>query len=109
MTTLANLARLVIVALVGFVVSPPDARAVPETMAAAAIDRGGGPEVLSIHRLPVPKPKAGEVLVAVHVAGVGVWEVGIRQHPPDGTQFPLILGSDGEGTVAAVGAGVRGF
>lgn len=31
------------------------------TMRAAAIDRFGGPEVLSIHNLPVPVPEAGEV------------------------------------------------
>ena len=46
------------------------ARTVPDTMMAAAIDKGGGPEVLVIHRLRVPTPKAGEVLVAVRTAGV---------------------------------------
>jgi NADPH:quinone reductase len=78
-------------------------------MIAAAIDRGGGPEVLSIHRLPVPRPGPGEVLIAVRAAGVGVWEAATRQHPRNGTKFPLVLGSDGAGTVAAIGSGVRGF
>jgi NADPH:quinone reductase len=81
----------------------------PETMAVAAIDQGGGPEVLSIHRLPVPAPKAGEVLIAVQYAGVGAWEAGIRENPGSGAQFPMVLGSDGSGTVAAVGLGVQGF
>src|SRR6185312_13982917 len=76
-------------------------RPVPDTMVAAAIDRGGGPEVLSIHRLPVPKLGPGEVLIAVHAAGVGVWEAGIRQHPGGGTKYPRVLGSDGAGAVAA--------
>jgi NADPH:quinone reductase len=81
----------------------------PDTMRAAAIDRGGGAEVLSIHRLPVPLINPGEVLIAVQAAGVGVWEIGHRQHPSDGAQFPLVLGFDGAGTVAAIGPGVRGF
>lgn len=86
-----------------------DRASVPDTMLAAAIDRGGGPEVLSIHQMSVPKPKAGEVLVAVQAAGVGAWEAGIRRDPGARAQFPLILGYDGTGTVVAVGAGVRGF
>lgn len=81
----------------------------PDTMLAAAINQGGGPEVLSIHRVPVPKPKPGEVLLAVQAAGVGAWEAGIRRQPGEHAQFPLILGFDGTGTVVAVGAGVRGF
>lgn len=82
---------------------------VPDTMLAAAIDKGGGPQVLSIHRVPVPRPKPGEVLLAVQSAGVGAWEAGIRQNPGEHALFPLILGFDGAGTVVAVGDGVRGF
>jgi NADPH:quinone reductase-like Zn-dependent oxidoreductase len=85
------------------------APALPDTMKAAAIDKGGGPEVLSVHRLPVPALKADEVLIAVNFAGVGAWEASVRQDPGSGAQFPLILGSDGSGRVAAVGAAVRGF
>ena len=85
------------------------APALPDTMLAAAIDRGGGPEVLSVHRLPVPAPKADEVLIAVDYAGVGAWEAAMRQDPGSRAQFPLILGSDGAGTVAAVGSAVHGF
>jgi hypothetical protein len=44
---------------------------VPRTMFAAAIDRFGGPEVLTAHALPVPPLDAGEVLIAVDTAGVG--------------------------------------
>ena len=100
------------VAALSFVASPrsvADTHTVPDTMLAAAMDRGGGPEVLSIHRLPVPKPNAGEVLIAVHATGVNVWEAGFRQNAREGVRFPVILGSDGSGTVAAIGAGVSGF
>lgn len=82
---------------------------VPDTMLAAAIDRGGGPEALSLHRLPVPTLNAGEVLIAVHTAGVAVWDATFRQSPSERARFPVVLGSDGAGVVAAVGSGVRGF
>jgi NADPH:quinone reductase len=102
----------VIIAALGFAASPmlmADMHLDPDTMLAAAMDRGGGPEVLSIHRLPVPKPDAGKVLIAVYATGVNVWDAGFRQKPGDGVRFPVILGSDGSGTVAAIGAGVSGF
>jgi len=82
---------------------------VPKTMLAAAFDRGGGPEVLSIHRMPVPKPNAGEVLIAVHATGVNVWEAAYRQHAGNDAHFPVVLGSDGSGTIAGIGTGVSGF
>jgi hypothetical protein len=51
---------------------------IPATMQAAAIDRFGGPEVLKLHTLPTPMPDAGEVLIAVDTAGVGVWDAEMR-------------------------------
>jgi NADPH2:quinone reductase len=83
----------------------------PQTMQAAAIDRAGGPEVISMHTLPVPRPAAGEVLIAVNTAGVASWDVGLRRHPQSikHSAFPLVLGTDGAGLVAAVGAKVQGF
>ena len=83
----------------------------PETMQAAAIDRAGGPEVVILHTLPVPKPDPDEVLIAVHTAGVGIWDTGVRRHPEsiEHSRFPLVLGTDGAGIVAAVGSNVRGL
>jgi NADPH:quinone reductase-like Zn-dependent oxidoreductase len=78
-------------------------------MRAAAIDRFGGPKALSIHSLPVPVPDASEVLIAVDTAGVGGWDADIREGwwPEGRPRFPLVLGTDGSGIVAAVGSRVR--
>ena len=84
-------------------------RGVPETMRAAAIDRFGGPEVLTVRTVPVPEPDSGEVLIAVHTAGVGSWDAEMRAGwwPEGRPRFPVILGSDGSGQIAAVGSRVR--
>jgi NADPH:quinone reductase-like Zn-dependent oxidoreductase len=102
---------LLVIVLLGVVGSwcHADPASVPETMLAAALDSGGGPEVLSLHRLPVRAPGAGEVLIAVHTAGVAVWDATFRQNPSARARFPLVLGNDGAGTVAAVGPGVSAF
>jgi len=80
-------------------------------MKAAAIDRFGRPSVLKLHTLPVPQPDAGEVLIALHAAGVGVWDADIRDGwwPEGRPKFPLILGTDGAGVIAAKGSGTRRF
>jgi NADPH:quinone reductase-like Zn-dependent oxidoreductase len=85
--------------------------AVPQTMRAAAIDKAGGPEVITLHTLPVPRPDADEVLIALNTAGVASWDVYVRQHPEElkHSHFPLVLGTDGSGVIAAVGSQVRGF
>jgi NADPH:quinone reductase len=85
---------------------------IPKTMNAAAIDRSGGPEVLTMHTLPVPVLAASELLIAVHTAEVGGWDADIRDGwSADGKKprFPLVLGGGGSGTVAAVGPRVHRF
>jgi NADPH2:quinone reductase len=84
-------------------------KTIPKTMRAAAIDRFGGPEVLSIHTLPVPVPDAREVLIAVDTAGVGGWDADMREgwSPSGHTHFPLVLGTDGSGIVVAAGSRIR--
>jgi NADPH:quinone reductase len=86
-----------------------DVSSVPDTMRAAAIDRGGDAETLSIHQVPVRMPNAGEVLIAVNAAGVGVWQAKYKPQDSVDTHFPVVLGSDGAGIIAAVGTGVHGF
>ncbi len=89
--------------------SSAEKTSMPDTMRAAALDEGQDAESLSIHQVPVPKPGAGEVLIAVNTAGVGVWQAKYRPKDSQDTHFPVILGSDGAGVIAAVGAGVHGF
>ena len=79
---------------------------IPKTMRAAAIDRFGGPAVLSVHTLPVPQHNSQEVLINIDFAGVGKWDARMREDG-DEKRLPLILGSDGAGTVVAVGSRVK--
>ncbi len=92
---------------------PARAKAVvkPPMMKAAAIDRFGPPSVLTLHSLPMPEPGPGELLIELHAAGVGVWDADIRGGwwPQGRPKFPIVLGSDGAGKVAATGPRVRGF
>ena len=83
----------------------------PRTMQAMAMDHPGGPEVVTLHTLPVPKPAADEVLIALHTAGVASWDVAVRQDPSDLKHYarPYVLGTDGAGVIAAKGAKVKGF
>ncbi|MDN3496004.1 NADP-dependent oxidoreductase [Planococcus sp. APC 4015] len=71
----------------------------------------GGPEVLHLAEIPNPAPGAGELAIRVEAAGVNPidWKLraGLRASAPlDG---PRRVGSDGAGTVTAVGDGVDGF
>src|SRR5262245_22544604 len=87
-------------------------RQIPRTMHAAALDRSGGPKVLKAHVLPVPEVDASGVLIRIHTAGVGSWDADMREGwRPDGSRprFPTVLGTDGSGTVVAVGSRVRRF
>lgn len=84
---------------------------VPDVMRAAVIERFGGPEAFSVRSIPVPVPSAGEVLIAVHTAGVGSWDADIRAGwvPSGRPHFPMVIGSDGSGFIAAAGSRVRRF
>src|SRR6266545_856596 len=65
----------------------------------------GGPEVLRYEDVPRPEPKAGEVVVKIEAAGLNYIDVYYRTGAYKAS-FPLTLGQEGAGTVAAVGPDV---
>jgi NADPH2:quinone reductase len=77
-------------------------------MKAIRVHEFGGPEVLKFEEVATPKPLGGEVLVHIHAAGVNPYDTYMRA----GTYalkptLPYTPGSDGAGTVEAVGEGVK--
>ncbi|MEJ2701643.1 MAG: NADP-dependent oxidoreductase [Sedimentisphaerales bacterium] len=85
-----------------------------KTMQAVAINHFGGLDTLTVQTLEVPDVGPDEVLIHVESAGVGAWDPFEREgefakmfgvEP----KFPYVLGSDGAGTVVAVGEDVTEF
>ena len=89
-------------------------KATEKTMRAIALDHFGGLETLKVQTVPTPEPDADEILIHVECAGVGAWDpferegrfVEVLGQTPT---FPYVLGTDGAGTVAAVGEDVKDF
>src|ERR1044071_6307524 len=89
-------------------------KAKEKTMRAIALDRFGGPETLKVQTIPTPEPAEDEILIHVECAGVGAWdpferEGGFVEVLGRQPTFPYVLGTDGAGTVAAVGDNVDDF
>jgi len=82
----------------------------PSTMKAVVIEGKGGPEVLQLRDVAMPRPGAHEVLIKVAAAGVNRPDVLQRQGnypPPKGhSELP---GLEVSGVVAALGEGVAGL
>jgi NADPH:quinone reductase len=84
------------------------------TMRSIAINRFGGVETLSLQIRPIPGLDPDEILIHVESAGVGVWdpferEGGFAKLFNIEPKFPYVLGTDGAGTVEAVGSRVKKF
>src|SRR6266540_2976869 len=77
--------------------------------AVVVVEQGAAP---SPTELPTPRPDSGEVLVRVTASSVNGFDVsvaaghlvGMMEH-----RYPVVLGKDFAGTVAAVGDGVTRF
>jgi len=74
-------------------------------MKSIQVKETGGPEKMQLVNVPVPVPGAGEALVRIAAAGVNFIDVYYRTGLYK-SDFPIVLGSEGAGTVEAVGAGV---
>jgi NADPH2:quinone reductase len=74
---------------------------------AIQITEAGGPDVLQLAELPDPEPGPGQLLVEVVAAGINYLDTYQRSgaYP---MPLPFIPGSEGAGTVTAVGPGVSG-
>jgi NADPH:quinone reductase-like Zn-dependent oxidoreductase len=68
----------------------------------------GEPEALRLEEVPDPVPGPGEVLVRLRAAALNHRDLYICRGQYPGLSFPIILGSDGMGEIAAVGPGVQG-
>ena len=82
----------------------------PTSMKAVVIAGSGGPEVLQPTDVPVPQPKAGEVLIKVAAAGVNRPDVLQRQGnypaPKGHSELP---GLEVSGVIAALGENAHNF
>lgn len=73
-------------------------------MKALVLDGVGQP--VQLREVPTPQPQPGEVLVRLEAAALNHRDVWIQQGLYAGLRFPIILGSDGAGTVAELGEGI---
>ena len=82
----------------------------PETMRQVRYAQAGGPDVIGVENVPVPRPGQGEVLIEVVAAGVNRPDIQQREGkypPPKGaTEVP---GLEVAGRVVALGEGAEGF
>jgi NADPH:quinone reductase len=83
-----------------------------DMMRAAAINRFGEPEQLSLQEFPLPTPGPGQVRIHIAAAAINPADLGMvagtyRWREP--VRFPLVPGYDAAGSVDAIGEGVSGF
>jgi NADPH:quinone reductase len=75
-------------------------------MKAILIQQTGGPEVLHVADLPIPQPKPNEAVVKVAASGVNFIDTYQREGRYK-VPLPFVLGQEGAGVVASVGAEVK--
>jgi NADPH2:quinone reductase len=74
-------------------------------MRVALVRELGGIDQVELAELPDPAPAAGQVLVRVHGAGAGPWDVGFVSGGFPGLTLPFVPGQEIAGVVEAAGDG----
>jgi len=74
-------------------------------MRAALAEELGGIDSVRLADRPDPVPAAGQALVRVHGAGVGLWDVGFLGGGFPGVVLPFVPGQEVAGVVEAAGGG----
>ena len=69
----------------------------------------GGPEVMRVEDVTLPAPGKGEVLVAVHAAGVNYIDIYFRTGEYKPPSMPFVPGNEAAGVIVALGKGVKDF
>src|ERR1700748_3839800 len=72
-------------------------------MLAIRVNEFGGPDVLRVEEVDIPRPGQDEILVRVMAAGVGPWDVSLRQggypgplpYTPGGEFAGVVVGDTG--------------
>src|SRR5580693_4727826 len=72
-------------------------------MKAIQVKQAGGPEAMELVDLPIPQAKPKEAVVKLAASGVNFVDVYFREGRYK-APLPLVLGQEGAGVVAAVGA-----
>ena len=77
-------------------------------MKALVVPRHGGAEVLTQVELPVPQPKANEIVVKISAIGINFIDIYYREGRYPAT-LPFVDGMEAAGIVHAIGSDVKGW
>ena len=83
--------------------------ALPKLMKSAVVDKAGPANTLHIKELRLPSLAHNHVIIALHYAGVGIWDAQQRAGTFGKVKPGTILGANGSGTIAAVDSAVQGL
>lgn len=77
-------------------------------MRAVRVHEFGGPDVLRLDEVDVPRPGPGQALVRLAFSGVNYLDIQYRVGRAHATPLPFVIGSEAAGVVESAGDGVTG-